>query len=167
MVTETEMKADLDGHFYKMCYSNQGCKVLDLLKGDRLEGDDDDELPSDVISTRKYTAPHSIKWTDKDQIILDMRRKGTQFTEIARVLGVNKATVAWRFNRLCDVMGVDPDVEGPWFRKWSLDIEAEVVKLRDAGCTFKSIGERYGMSRASACKLYYRAYRRMNRREAA
>lgn len=166
MWTEKAIASKLDGHFYSMRFGKAGPQIIDLARGDRLE-DDEDALPVDAIASRAYAKPRSIDWTDKDQIILDMRRNGKQFKEIARVLGVNKATVAWRFKRLCDVMGVDPQIGGPYYAKYNPQIEAEIVTLRQSGLTFKAIGERYGMSKASVCTLYYRAFHREKNRVAA
>jgi hypothetical protein len=167
-MTEAEIKAALDGHYYTMSYGVKGISVVDLARGEKRdnEGADEEVFPDLFPKENKGGKPTSIDWSDKDDTIIALRSSGLEFSKIAKAVGVSPATVRWRYLRLCQVLGLDgkPDAV---YKKYNPEIEAEIVAMRHAGTTFVAIGMHFGMSKASACTLYYRWYQRTHRRDAA
>lgn len=155
MWTEEKISLALDGHFYVMSTDDYTTKVTDAHRGVR-------PAPAQPAIAR----PNTIDWTGKDEVILSMRRNGKQFNEIAEFLGIHKATIAWRFHRLCERMGIDASQEFPAFKKYNPAIVDDIVAGRNAGESFASIGTRLGMSKSSVHKIFYRFYRLAARKAA-
>jgi DNA-binding NarL/FixJ family response regulator len=166
-MTEDQIRTALDGHYYVMHTTAKGQKVIDLGRGEEAVSEDEDDAPIPTqarITT--YVKPNSIDWPEKDATILSMRRAGKTYKQIGDAVGVCKDSVRWRYQRLCEDMGLDPGEVQSTAKKYDPAFIAEIVRLRDSGLSFKQIGQRLGVSKPFVCVTYNRWYR-ANAREAA
>lgn len=158
-MTEEQMIAALEGHFYKMHYTRNGIEVLDVANVDAPEYSEEEEMLPKPPAKRGYYPPNSIDWRDKDDRVLEMREAGASFKEIGRTLDVSDASVRARYVKLCRLRGLDIDTSCVPLRKVSPEVEAEIVKARDAGYAFKTIAKRFNLSESGVHVIYYRWYR--------
>lgn len=162
---EEALRQHLEGHFYRMHYTRDGIEVLDVAKDERSETSDDEDMAPAPPPKRGYYPPNSIDWNDKDDRVMEMREAGASFKEIGRALDVSDASIRARYVKLCKMRGLDIDTSTVQLRRFPPEIEAEIVKARDAGYTFKTIGKRFGISESGVHVIYYRWYK--EKKEAA
>ena len=99
-MTEEQMIAALEGHFYKMHYTRNGIEVIDVAECGKPEYSEEDEMVPKPPPKRGYYPPNSIDWAGKDTQLMAMRQAGDSFKKIGRALNICDASVRARYVKL-------------------------------------------------------------------
>lgn len=155
MTTELEMKEALDGWFYSFDF--EAGKVTSKM------------VPRNHIPKHKPvydTALEALRvnqnahdWDDEqDNYIITRREAGITFKAIGKEMGLSESCVLRRYRALCTERGIRPAQWAGRNRKYSPEVEARIVELRQSGKAFTDIAELMKLPRAVVYEIY-RTYR--------
>lgn len=163
MNIEQEMKAYFDGWLFSIDYERNRTVSTSVPI---------DYIPShkpkctmDEDESRNQNLGH--RWSEvEDQTLLEMRRAGNTFREIGKAMAMSGSAAQRRHQDLMMQQGYMPPKRRFKPLKFSLELEARVVEMRDKGMGFHEIAPIVGIGRVQANELY-RRYKLRQQREAA
>ena len=156
--TEAYMKAYLDGWFF----------TLDHERGRVLSN----SVPLDYIPDHRpkflYDAevenPNAYPWSESEDLrILELRRQGMTFREIAKVFNMANSSIVKRFRQ------IEPPKKPKEVResKYSFDLEARIVGMRLRGMPYPEIGKLVNLTPTTVRDIFRRYRKRGELRKRA
>jgi hypothetical protein len=160
MHTEADMKAALDGWFYKMDFELGRVRAIEVSANHipdhtpsrSFEEYDDDRPP-----------PNAHRWTaQEDETLLTMRRHRHTFREIGEAMGMSKSSIQNRYEVLRTRLGLSNDAPVRQ-SKYPEEMLERIRQMRETGMGFDEIGPLFGLTRVQANTLHRDYKRRLER----
>ena len=156
MTTEQEIKEALDGWFYSFDFEN-GTVTCTAVARNHIPTHRPRWWEIGIEALRANGNAHN--WDDdQDDLIVARRASGVAFGLIGKEMGLSESCVVKRYKVICTQRGIRPARRAARTRKYSPEIEARIVELRQGGKTFSDIAHILKLPRAAVYEIY-RTYR--------